>query len=44
MLYQSALLHVLDTIFALLCSDGDDRTSKLAANLERIERMLEPKP
>ncbi len=44
MLYQSALLHLLDTIFALLCSDGEDRTSKLASTLERIERMLDPKP
>lgn len=44
MLYQSALIHVLDTIFALLCNDGNDRTTKLAANLERIDRMLDPKP
>ena len=44
LLYQSALLHLLDMIFVLLCSDGDDRLTKLSSNLERIAHMLDPKP
>ena len=44
LLYQCALLHLLDMIFVLLCDNGDDRLAQLSANLERIEHMLDPKP
>lgn len=43
LLYQSALQHLLDLIFVLLCEDGDDRLARLGANLERIGHMLDPK-
>lgn len=42
LLYQSALLHLLDLLFVLLCEEGTDRLAKLEANRERAERMLEP--
>ncbi len=44
LLYQCALLHLLDMIFLLLCDNGDDRLAQLSATLERIEHMLDPKP
>jgi DNA-binding MurR/RpiR family transcriptional regulator len=44
LLYQCALLHLLDMIFVLLCDNGNDRLAQLGANLERIEHMLDPKP
>lgn len=42
MLYQSALQHLLDNIFVLLCESNAERHSQLLANLERIQLMLEP--
>ncbi len=42
LLYQSALRHLLDMIFVLVCEDGDGRLAKLDANYERIQNMLEP--
>ncbi len=41
LLYQTALQHLLDLIFVLLCEDGD-RMARLDANRERIQLMLEP--
>ncbi len=41
LLYQTALQHLLDLIFVLLCEDGD-RKARLEANRERIQLMLEP--
>jgi len=41
LLYQSALRHLLDMIFVLLCED-EDRLARLAANRERIQNMLQP--
>ena len=40
LLYQSALQHLLDLIFVLLCEDG--RLKQLDANLERIRHIQEP--
>jgi DNA-binding MurR/RpiR family transcriptional regulator len=42
LLYQSALRHLLDMIFVLLCEGGGDRLARLDANLERIQHLLEP--
>jgi DNA-binding MurR/RpiR family transcriptional regulator len=42
LLYQSALQHLLDVIFVLLCESGKGRLSKLEANLERLRHILEP--
>ncbi|HTM29125.1 MAG TPA: MurR/RpiR family transcriptional regulator [Rhodanobacter sp.] len=42
LLYQSALQHLLDRAFVLLCESDDDRRAQLLANLDRIQRMLEP--
>lgn len=42
LLYQSALRHLLDMLFVLLCEDGGTRLERLHANLERIRNMLEP--
>jgi DNA-binding MurR/RpiR family transcriptional regulator len=42
LLYQSALQHMLDTVFVLLCEGHDDRHTQLVANLDRIQLMLEP--
>jgi len=39
LLYHSALQHLLDRVFVLLCEAG--RTEQLQANLERIQPMLE---
>ena len=41
LLYQSALQHLLDGVFLLLCSKSA-RRDQLLANLERIQTMLEP--
>jgi DNA-binding MurR/RpiR family transcriptional regulator len=41
LLYRSALQHLLDRIFVLLCEDG--RLEALNANLERVQHMLDPK-
>jgi DNA-binding MurR/RpiR family transcriptional regulator len=42
LLYQSALQHLLDGVFVLLCEGHDSRRVTLLANLERIQLMLEP--
>ncbi|WP_426662284.1 MurR/RpiR family transcriptional regulator [Rhodanobacter aciditrophus] len=42
LLYQSALQHLLDHVFVLLCEGHDGRRAQLLANLERIQLMLEP--
>jgi len=42
LLYQSALQHLLDGLFVLLCEGHDDRHAQLLANLDRIQLMLEP--
>jgi DNA-binding MurR/RpiR family transcriptional regulator len=42
LLYQSALQHLLDLIFVLLCEDGDGRLKQLDANLARIRHIQEP--
>lgn len=42
LLYQSALQHLLDLIFVLLCEDGAGRLKQLDANLERIRHIQEP--
>ena len=42
LLYQSALQHLLDSVFVLLCEAHDDRRALLVANLDRIQLMLEP--
>jgi hypothetical protein len=42
LLYQSALQHLLDCVFVLLCESHDDRHAQLLANLDRIQLMLEP--
>jgi len=42
LLYHSALRHLLDMIFVLLCENGDGRLAQLDANHERIQNMLEP--
>ena len=39
LLYHSALQHLLDRVFVLLC---DGRHAQLQVNLERIQSMLEP--
>jgi DNA-binding MurR/RpiR family transcriptional regulator len=41
LLYQSALQHLLDGVFLLLCGEHE-RHTQLLANLERIQLMLEP--
>jgi DNA-binding MurR/RpiR family transcriptional regulator len=42
LLYQSALQHLLDLIFVLLCEDGNGRIKQLEANLQRIRHIQEP--
>ena len=42
LLYQSALQHLLDGLFVLLCESDDGRRAQLLANLDRIQLMLEP--
>lgn len=41
LLYHSALQHLLDGVFVLLCESNDARHALLQANLERIQPMLE---
>lgn len=41
LLYHSALQHLLDGVFVLLCEGNDARHGLLQANLERIQPMLE---
>ncbi|HUH90997.1 MAG TPA: MurR/RpiR family transcriptional regulator [Lysobacter sp.] len=40
LLYHSALQHLLDRVFVLVCEGG--REEQLQANLERLQPMLEP--
>ena len=42
LLYQSALQHLLDLLFVLLCEQSKGRLAQLEANLERAHRMLDP--
>ena len=42
LLYQSALHHLLDLIFLVLCEEGSERLKRLEANLERMSTMHEP--
>lgn len=42
LLYQSAMQHLLDRVFVLLCEGHDDRHTQLLGNLERIQHILEP--
>ncbi len=42
LLYQSALRHLLDMIFVLLCENDEGRLAQLGANHDRIQNMLEP--
>ena len=42
LLYQSALRHLLDLLFILLCESDESRLVQLEANRERIRNMLEP--
>ncbi|HLU06620.1 MAG TPA: MurR/RpiR family transcriptional regulator [Woeseiaceae bacterium] len=42
LLYQSALRHLLDMLFVILTENGDGRLDRYAANLERIQNLLEP--
>jgi len=42
LLYQTALRHLLDMLFILLCENGGDRLSRLEANLERVRNLHEP--
>ncbi len=41
LLYHSAVQHLLDGIFVLVCEGDDERHARLHANLERIRPMLE---
>ena len=42
LLYHSALQHLLDRVFVMLCEGRGGRHAHLQANLERIQPMLEP--
>jgi DNA-binding MurR/RpiR family transcriptional regulator len=42
LLYQSALQHLLDLIYVLLCEEGTQRLDRLQDNLERMRNLLEP--
>lgn len=42
LIYQSALRHLLDMIFVLLCESGKQRLKQFAANLERIQSLMDP--
>jgi DNA-binding MurR/RpiR family transcriptional regulator len=42
LLYQAALQHLLDLVVLLLCEDGSDRPSRLAANLDRARSLSDP--
>jgi DNA-binding MurR/RpiR family transcriptional regulator len=41
LLYQSALQHLLDQVFVLLCDGG--RLERLTENLEHVQQLLDPK-
>ena len=42
LLYHSALQHLLDGLFVMLCEADPGRYARLQANLERIQPLLEP--
>ena len=42
LIYQSALRHLLDMIFVLLCESDKQRLQQFAANLERIQSLMDP--
>jgi DNA-binding MurR/RpiR family transcriptional regulator len=42
LLYHSALQHVLDLLFVLVCEEGDSRLAKLEANQERTKHLVDP--
>ena len=42
LLYQCALQHLLDLIFVSLCDTDRNRRTRLDANLERAQRVLDP--
>ena len=42
LLYHSALQHLLDGLFVMLCEADPERHASLQANLERIQPLLEP--
>ena len=42
LLYHSALQHLLDGLFVVLCESDPARHANLLANLERIQPLLEP--
>jgi DNA-binding MurR/RpiR family transcriptional regulator len=42
LLYHSALQHLLDGLFVVLCESDPARHASLLANLERIQPLLEP--
>ncbi|MFL6593355.1 MAG: MurR/RpiR family transcriptional regulator [Luteimonas sp.] len=41
LLYHSALQHLMDGVFVMLCEGNEQRHARLQANLERIQPMLE---
>jgi len=41
LLYHSALTHLLDLIFVLLCEEGKGRLAQLDTNAERVQDMLD---
>ena len=41
LLYHSALQHLMDGVFVMLCEGNEERHARLQANLERIQPMLE---
>lgn len=41
LLYQSALQHLLDLIFVLLCESSDERRGQLDQNLEHMQDLLD---
>lgn len=42
LLYHSALQHLIDQVFVLLCASDVQRNARLRANLARIQPLLEP--
>jgi DNA-binding MurR/RpiR family transcriptional regulator len=41
LLYHSALTHLLDLIFVLLCEEGKGRLAQLGTNVDRVQDMLD---
>ncbi|MBO7942541.1 hypothetical protein JTP77_042560, partial [Streptomyces sp. S9] len=41
LLYHSALQHLMDLIFVLLCEHGQDRLRQLDNHAERVQDMLD---